>query len=257
MSAEQLTNNKKEIDGGDKDYLNVLNTFSQMFETEEETHSLNDLERIAIKKEQNNPKTFACNTEISNDSFIDWNLSIQEHMPFLEATYKNLPESSSTCKKGERQEIFPIKLYKLLEKSDICGYSSIISWLPHGCAFKIHDEKLFKQYFMKKYLLQTKYESFKRQLYVYGFKKVGVRFTDAGAYYHDKFVSGQFDMCSEMTRTKKSSNPITQNYDFSAIPTSLNNYNNYMNVASHNNETAKTPIQPQKRQQLMSKNNEF
>ena len=95
-------------------------------------------------------------------------------------------------------EKFPVKIYKLLETSHIGGYSSIISWLPHGCAFKIYNEELFEKYVLKKYFLQCNVDLFKRQLYLYGFEKIGKRFVDSGAYYHENFLRGHLSLCREI-----------------------------------------------------------
>ena len=38
---------------------------------------------------------------------------------------------------------FPNKLHQLLERSVADGYSSIISWVDHGRAFKIYNQNLF------------------------------------------------------------------------------------------------------------------
>jgi len=111
---------------------------------------------------------------------------------FPKTNYKNM--------RGRCQETFPSKLFKILQNSDIGGYSSIISWLPHGRAFKIHNCKLFEQKIMRKYFHMTKIDSFKRQLYMYGFQKIGKRFTDPGAYFNELFLSSRLDLCEHIVR---------------------------------------------------------
>ena len=76
------------------------------------------------------------------------------------------PGSNQMSIQNRSQENFPMKLFKLLEICDTSGYSSAISWLPHGLAFQIHDEVLFADQIMKKYFGQAKSETFKQQLYV-------------------------------------------------------------------------------------------
>ena len=121
--------------------------------------------------------------------------------------YPNLPKvpcgkAPSNNRKHERGGIenFPKKLYKILERSDVEGHSSIISWLPHGRSFKIHNEDLFKEHIMTKYFYGTAIKSFKHQLYVYGFRKIGKRFSDAGSYHHQLFIRGRLDLCNEIIR---------------------------------------------------------
>ena len=115
--------------------------------------------------------------------------------------------SSSTVGKTMRrcqENKFPIKLFEVLERSDICGYSSIISWVSNGRLFKIHDEELFISQVMKKYFIQSKFTSFKRQLYFYGFRKVGTRFLNSGSCHNELFSKGQLSMCGKIRRCRKS-----------------------------------------------------
>lgn len=59
---------------------------------------------------------------------------------------------------------FPFKLHHLLEEAEDCCTDHIISWLPSGEAFKIHDPEAFADTVMTKYFKQTKLKSFTRQL---------------------------------------------------------------------------------------------
>ena len=59
---------------------------------------------------------------------------------------------------------FPFKLHQLLEEAEDVGATHIISWLPSGKAFKIHDPAAFGETVMMKYFKQTKLKSFTRQL---------------------------------------------------------------------------------------------
>mmetsp|Transcript_114 Transcript_114/g.302 ORF Transcript_114/g.302 Transcript_114/m.302 type:complete len:412 (+) Transcript_114:116-1351(+) len=117
---------------------------------------------------------------------------------------------------------FPFKLHSILENSSKHKlhdrYSSIISWLPSGKAFKIHKPKEFAAYIMPRYFNQTKYRSFQRQLYIYGFDRIkrkskqgngkGKEKSDDlsdeynGAYFHRLFVRGESDLCLDMQRQK-------------------------------------------------------
>ena len=81
---------------------------------------------------------------------------------------------------------FPMKLFQLLEDAEIDGYEDVVSWLPQGHAFIVHKPAEFTTHVMKGWFRQTKFLSFTRQLYLYGFVKV--RFgTDRGAFYHPNF----------------------------------------------------------------------
>merc|ERR1712014_470176 len=59
---------------------------------------------------------------------------------------------------------------------------------------------------MPRYFDQTKYRSFQRQLYIYGFDRIRKSKTtpdeEAGAYSHKLLVRGSAELCLDMTRTK-------------------------------------------------------
>lgn len=98
---------------------------------------------------------------------------------------------------------FPFKLHSILESSGKSGQESIISWLPSGKAFKIHKPKEFADVIMPQYFNQTKYRSFQRQLYIYGFDRVKDKSSDDyGAYFHELFIRGASDLCLDMQRKK-------------------------------------------------------
>jgi len=98
---------------------------------------------------------------------------------------------------------FPFKLHSILESAGASRQESIISWLPSGTAFKIHKPKEFANAIMPQYFNQTKYRSFQRQLYIYGFDRVKDKTSeDYGAYFHELFIRGASDLCLDMQRKK-------------------------------------------------------
>ena len=40
-------------------------------------------------------------------------------------------------------DTFPVKLHKLLHQAEEIGKTDIISWLPDGKRFKVHDKEKF------------------------------------------------------------------------------------------------------------------
>lgn len=98
------------------------------------------------------------------------------------------------------QETFPTKLHKIISRCEIDEYSDVISWLPHGRAFRIHDTKAFVTKVMPKYFYISKITSFIRQLSLYGFRKVSRKGIDKGAYYHDMFLAGRPGLCAGVVR---------------------------------------------------------
>jgi hypothetical protein len=80
---------------------------------------------------------------------------------------------------------FPKMLYKMLEDCTFDEkYCKIVSWRPHGLAFKVHNrddlEKILHKWF------REKYESFRCLLEQWGFLKLA-RGKDRGCWYHKKF----------------------------------------------------------------------
>lgn len=74
-------------------------------------------------------------------------------------------------KRGPRGGVydpFPIKLHRMLDECKAAGLESVVSWLEHGRAFRIHQPKLFAATIMCRFFNQSKYTSFQRQLNLYG-----------------------------------------------------------------------------------------
>ena len=70
--------------------------------------------------------------------------------------------------------LFPTKLHFILEiVSKDPKLSDIVSWLPCGRAFKIHDPVAFANIVLPKYFVgMHSFRSFRRQLNIYGIKKL-------------------------------------------------------------------------------------
>ena len=106
--------------------------------------------------------------------------------------------------RGRTKEVFPVKLHKIMEYSERYGFSSIISWMPHGRSFKIHDEDLFVEKVMSHFFFQSKMSSFTRQLRMYGFHKIkGKNNVDKGAYFHELFLRGRPGLCLGIVRLER------------------------------------------------------
>ncbi|GFH45132.1 hypothetical protein CTEN210_01606 [Chaetoceros tenuissimus] len=85
---------------------------------------------------------------------------------------------------------FPIKLHIILKILCNEGSDEIMSWLPHGRSFKVHNTRAFEQVVMKRFFRQSSISSFKRQLNMYGFQKVHYG-RDIGSYYYRHFLRGR------------------------------------------------------------------
>lgn len=67
---------------------------------------------------------------------------------------------------------FPIKLHLCLTEIKKAGLEHIVSWMPHGRAFKVHDKDAFVKSVLPRFFSQSSYESFQRQLNLYDFTRI-------------------------------------------------------------------------------------
>jgi hypothetical protein len=81
------------------------------------------------------------------------------------------------------------------------GTEDIVSWQPHGMAFRVHNTKEFTETIMQRYFHQTLYKSFQRQLHIYGFHRI-CSGLDKGSYHHPMFVKGKEMASLRMSRCK-------------------------------------------------------
>lgn len=191
-----LTDCEDEIDDNDEDFKYVLKCLCQMPVDEIKDQTL-DTHTTKTKK----CKAADATKKIKNIEDGQKHPRMYEGYPdFSKVPDDAVPEKTYKNMRGRCQETFPTKLYKILRISNDGGYSHIISWLPHGRAFKIHSENLFEKHIMKKYFYQSKIDSFKHQLYSYGFKKIGQRFIDCGGYCHELFIRGRLGLCDKIER---------------------------------------------------------
>jgi len=110
--------------------------------------------------------------------------------------YSNFTLDEVPAGKNTRSN-FPRKLHQIVSNPD---HSHIISWMPHGRAWKVHNKELFMSEVVPEYFVQTKYESFSRQLNGWGFKRLHQSGNDFNAYYHDSFLRGLPHLTALMKR---------------------------------------------------------
>mmetsp|Transcript_28319 Transcript_28319/g.59578 ORF Transcript_28319/g.59578 Transcript_28319/m.59578 type:complete len:330 (-) Transcript_28319:245-1234(-) len=99
----------------------------------------------------------------------------------------------------DQPNLFPWKLYEMLDTAEKRNEEHIISWISDGKAFKVHNRDLFIEQYMKTMCNQTKFKSFQRQLNLWGFERV-LNGSDKGSYFHASFVRGERDCCKRMRR---------------------------------------------------------
>lgn len=93
------------------------------------------------------------------------------------------------------------KMHEMLDDVEKTGDDHIVSWLPHGQAFRVHKPKSFVQKIIPHYFKQSKYKSFQRQLHLYDFVRTP-RGEEAGAYRHPLFVRGKKSLCLSLSPHK-------------------------------------------------------
>jgi hypothetical protein len=111
---------------------------------------------------------------------------------------------------------FPWKLHILLDEAESNGNSGIISWLPTGNAFKVHDKKKFAELVMPKYSQSNKYKSFQRNLNLWCFQTL-TKEPNKGAIFHPYFIRGYPDRCHLMRRIKVKNNSMSQKISLSEL----------------------------------------
>jgi hypothetical protein len=67
---------------------------------------------------------------------------------------------------------FPYRLHKMLSDVDARGDASIVSFMPDGRHFKVHNPQRFVVEIIPKAFKQKSLKSFQRQLHLYGFSRV-------------------------------------------------------------------------------------
>ena len=93
------------------------------------------------------------------------------------------------------------KIREMLDSVKEEGNDHIVSWLPHGKAFKIHNQKLFRESIMHRFFGVSKYRYFGDILRSWGFVilKNG---KDKGAFYHKCFVQNNPRLSLHLSRTQ-------------------------------------------------------
>lgn len=76
-------------------------------------------------------------------------------------------------------------------------YSTSIHWMPHGKAFVITDPDAFSTEVLARYFKSTKFKSFTRKLYRWGFRQI-TKGPDKGSYHHELFVRDDPTLCVKM-----------------------------------------------------------
>lgn len=102
---------------------------------------------------------------------------------------------------GNQSVLFPWKLHEMLQNSNKDNKEGVVSWLPDGKAFKVHNVPDFVKAILPLYFKQTKYKSFQRQLNLWGFERL-TNGPMKGAYFHPNFLRDHPEWCKHLTRQR-------------------------------------------------------
>ena len=102
------------------------------------------------------------------------------------------------------QHTFPWKVHTMLEEAEREGFQQIVSWVKDGTAFRVHDTNEFVAKVMPNYFDQTRYESFRRQLNLYGFDRVSKgRANNRGIVSHSCLIKSDRSLCQKIARRRQ------------------------------------------------------
>jgi hypothetical protein len=103
--------------------------------------------------------------------------------------------------------LFPMKLHHLLEDASKQRFEDVVSWLPDGKSFKVHDKIKFASDIMPKYFGSSKFRSFQKNLNLWIFTTVtyySPSRNQRGACSHPLFIRDAPHFCHKMKRVLKS-----------------------------------------------------
>lgn len=113
-----------------------------------------------------------------------------------ESSYMPLPSTATTTSGPtiSNTKTFPETLFDIVSHED---HSHIVSWLPHGKGFVIHDKRRFASLILPRYFDGAKFTSFTRRLKRWSFRRIS-RGPELGAYYNDNFMRDQPELVQRM-----------------------------------------------------------
>ena len=97
---------------------------------------------------------------------------------------------------------FPVKLYNILQEAEKTPYlAEIVSWLPDGKSFKVHQKDEFSKSILPATFGTNVYKSFQRNLHFWGFHNIR-KGPSKGVCSHPYFVRGRPEHLTKMRRVR-------------------------------------------------------
>lgn len=97
---------------------------------------------------------------------------------------------------------FPIKLFQILQEAETTPYlAEIVSWLPDGKSFKVHQKEKFSRSILPATFGTNVYKSFQRNLHFWGYHNIR-KGPSKGVCSHPCFLRDRPDLLSKMRRVR-------------------------------------------------------
>jgi hypothetical protein len=130
-------------------------------------------------------------------------------VPYRDYSRERKEESPKGRRSGKTAQTFPMILHEILSHPE---FEDIISWLPHGRAWRIVRHKAFEERVIPLFFRHGRYSSFARQVNGWGFRRI-THGTDYNAYYHEMFLCGLPHICNKMRRLTSKDEDRVKNED--------------------------------------------
>eukprot|EP00804_Cyclotella_cryptica_P015483 CCRYP_003538-RA/>CCRYP_003538-RA protein AED:0.43 eAED:0.48 QI:213/0.6/0.5/1/0/0/6/0/361 len=141
-------------------------------------------------KQQPNPSK---NKRVVKSTLIDHSYHDYAYLPLQSGGVFNSAVSTA------RAQNFPAKLHQIVSTP---GYQHIIAWLPHGRSWHVRNKELLVSVVLKEHFSHSHFESFNRQVNLWGFKRLYRASPDYKSYYHEAFLRGRPDLVYLVRRLK-------------------------------------------------------
>lgn len=91
-----------------------------------------------------------------------------------------------------KSNFFPSKLYDILSRPE---FSQIVSWCPHGRAWRVMKPLAFEQKVLSCYFRHSNHSSFMRQVNGWGFRRITRAGRDQNSYFHEVHIFYYYIFC--------------------------------------------------------------
>jgi len=129
--------------------------------------------------------------------YRDFSIVAEEELEDVSASTP--PPSRAGVETSIRVQKFPVKLYAILAQKE---FNEIITWQPHGRAWKVLKPQAFETLVMPLFFEYSNYHSFNRLVNAWSFRRISSG-PDRGSYYHELFLCGKPHLQKFMRRLPK------------------------------------------------------